>query len=712
MRLLRLLAAALLLVPTAQTARAAQRVLSVPVELPRVQVQAPQLPSVSVLPVVPVLPSVAIPVAPIAPQERAPQGANVSAIAQARSAVPQDDARAPEQTAAAAFDGSISLPRMDALRPYRAGGAQAAITGLTIAGWSLLAGAGLTIATSGAFSSAFVSLGSVVPALIMARPFAKSAPAAADPSPNRRTRALVKRAQRLVEGLVVRAGYAREDAPKVTLSNSEGKDNAWASGALDGKGTIGVGQDYARRSDEELSGVLAHELGHLVHRDSGSSFGQAEPAARFGKFAAAWTLFAAAGALVVHQTWGDAGVALTMTGMGALAAGLGAALVAKASRLVERRADRFGAWLTSTRWMAKGFRRDQRTEKPMDVVDRLYSTHGPAAARVAVLRRDEQKARRDRLPADDRSPVEAQLASLKPLSTWRPPYALTFGERTLKRAALPMLALSLFSPVFINLSVAGPIILATLMYGFVRLLMEKHEKRESTLTAEEQERLIARGSRIAALLMKRLDVPGERAPKVVIDNGHGRGNASIRSRWGWTAAVISLGDDWVKRSNREMAAVLAHEFGHVVHGDGRSPLDDSSDIAHFVTGLSLAPLTTLFVWEYRSFFVDHHVDLGHLPLAVSAAAIGSALAWGGLFAARTASRLRERRADRFAAWLTHPRWLAEFFSRIPDHKPWFKTHPAPSSRVDALIEQATSLGRIPPAGGPKGPGRERGSSLK
>lgn len=83
---------------------------------------------------------------------------------------------------------------------------------------------------------------------------------AADPQNIRERRAL-----HLVEGLAVSAGLKR--TPDLYIIPSQ-VPNAFASGMSEDSAFIGVTQGLLDMMDEqELEGVLAHETGHIIHRD-------------------------------------------------------------------------------------------------------------------------------------------------------------------------------------------------------------------------------------------------------------------------------------------------------------------------------------------------------------------------------------------------------------------------------------------------------------
>lgn len=74
-----------------------------------------------------------------------------------------------------------------------------------------------------------------------------------------------RRALHIVEGLAVSAGLKR--TPRLYIIPS-GIPNAFASGMDENSAFIGVTQGLLNMmDDQELEGVIAHEVGHIIHRD-------------------------------------------------------------------------------------------------------------------------------------------------------------------------------------------------------------------------------------------------------------------------------------------------------------------------------------------------------------------------------------------------------------------------------------------------------------
>ena len=146
----------------------------------------------------------------------------------------------------------------------------------------------------------------------------------------------------------------------------------------------------ANYSDDEIEAVLAHELGHHVHRDVWQVLAFELCVAMMALWAGGWTVSSLGGRFGVVGAGDVAGLPLLALGVGVVAfaaAPIGHAL----SRCHERRADRFAirmtrnpaAFMTSLRRLGE---QNLVEERPSRLVEVLCHTHPPLYRRLADAR--------------------------------------------------------------------------------------------------------------------------------------------------------------------------------------------------------------------------------------------------------------------------------------------------------------------------------------
>jgi len=146
----------------------------------------------------------------------------------------------------------------------------------------------------------------------------------------------------------------------------------------------------AAYSDDEIEVILAHELGHHVHRDLWKAIAFETALAFLGAFAADRLFRALGPTFSVLRVDDPAGLPLLLLGAGAVSLVL-VPLANALSRHAERRADRFAltltnrpdAFITAMRRLAS---QNLAEEHPSRLVRALFYTHPPIPERIAAAR--------------------------------------------------------------------------------------------------------------------------------------------------------------------------------------------------------------------------------------------------------------------------------------------------------------------------------------
>jgi STE24 endopeptidase len=153
----------------------------------------------------------------------------------------------------------------------------------------------------------------------------------------------------------------------------------------------------AAHSDDEIEVILAHELGHHVHRDLWSSLVFESALIALGFFAADRALTSFAGSFGLTGKGDMAALPLLPLSMGAISVAL-LPLANALSRVHERRADRYALKLTNNAAafisaMKRLGVQNLAEEEPTRLVELLFYTHPPMNARIEAARSFEQSAR-------------------------------------------------------------------------------------------------------------------------------------------------------------------------------------------------------------------------------------------------------------------------------------------------------------------------------
>jgi STE24 endopeptidase len=188
--------------------------------------------------------------------------------------------------------------------------------------------------------------------------------------------------------LANRAGVAALDVYEWGLAAKTRKANAALTG-LGGTRRILVSDTMlAEYSDDEIEVVLAHELGHHVHRDIWSGLLLESVLILGGFYAAAWLLRVASAWAGLSGPADVAGLPLLFLAAGAVS--LVAVPIAHAiSRAHERRADRYALEMTrNPSAFISAMRRlgaqNLAEEQPSRIVEWLFHSHPPIGERVAA----------------------------------------------------------------------------------------------------------------------------------------------------------------------------------------------------------------------------------------------------------------------------------------------------------------------------------------
>jgi STE24 endopeptidase len=143
-------------------------------------------------------------------------------------------------------------------------------------------------------------------------------------------------------------------------------------------------------SDDEIEVILAHEVGHHVHRDLWWAIAYESGLAFAGAFAADWLFRTFGPRLQIRGVDDPAGLPLLLLGAGAVSLAL-VPLANALSRQAERRADRFALALTKRpdafiSAMRRLGAQNLAEEHPSRLVRALFYTHPPIPERVAAAR--------------------------------------------------------------------------------------------------------------------------------------------------------------------------------------------------------------------------------------------------------------------------------------------------------------------------------------
>jgi STE24 endopeptidase len=143
-------------------------------------------------------------------------------------------------------------------------------------------------------------------------------------------------------------------------------------------------------TDDEIEVIVAHELGHHVHRDMMKAIGFESALVFAGAFAADRLFRAVAPGLGIRDVADPAGLPLLLIGAGALSVLL-APLANALSRHAERRADLFALTLTKrpdsfVSAMRRLGAQNLAEEHPSRLVQALFHSHPPIPERLAAAR--------------------------------------------------------------------------------------------------------------------------------------------------------------------------------------------------------------------------------------------------------------------------------------------------------------------------------------
>ena len=194
---------------------------------------------------------------------------------------------------------------------------------------------------------------------------------------------------RLLE-LSRRAGVAVSDACEWRVSDRTRKANAALAGLGRTRRIILSDTLVARYSDDEIEGVLAHELGHLVRHDLWSGMALHVLVAGLGLFVASRALARLAAPLGWTGVGDVAGLPVLLLATGAVSLAL-RPLANALSRRRERRADRFAVDLTGNpAAFASAIERlgtqNLTEDRPPRLARWFFYTHPPVAERIAAVR--------------------------------------------------------------------------------------------------------------------------------------------------------------------------------------------------------------------------------------------------------------------------------------------------------------------------------------
>ena len=187
-----------------------------------------------------------------------------------------------------------------------------------------------------------------------------------------------------------RAGVAVSDACEWRVSDRTRKANAALIGLGRTRRIIVSDTLLSRYSDDEVEGILAHELGHLVRRDIWRGMALRTLVTALGLLAASRVLAALASPLGWRGVDDVAGLPVLLLALGAVSTAL-RPLSNAFSRRMERAADRFAIELTGNAGaFASAIERlgtqNLTEERPTRLARWFFYTHPPVAERVAAAR--------------------------------------------------------------------------------------------------------------------------------------------------------------------------------------------------------------------------------------------------------------------------------------------------------------------------------------
>ena len=194
--------------------------------------------------------------------------------------------------------------------------------------------------------------------------------------------------RRRLEVLMARAGVPRMEIQEWRTGGARPRPGAVLVGFGPARRVLLTDALLADYSEDEIEVVLAHELGHCVHRDLWRSVVLETAAWTLACAAAAWVLQRYTPALGLGAAWDVAGLpatALTVGGVLLLLRPVSNWL----SRRWERRADRYAVALTGNpAALASGLRRlagqSLAEERPAPLIEWWCHSHPPLAARLAA----------------------------------------------------------------------------------------------------------------------------------------------------------------------------------------------------------------------------------------------------------------------------------------------------------------------------------------
>jgi Zn-dependent protease with chaperone function len=188
-----------------------------------------------------------------------------------------------------------------------------------------------------------------------------------------------------------RAGVAVSDACEWRVSDRTKKANAALTGLGRTRRILVSDTLLGRYSDDEVEGILAHELGHQVHHDIWRGIALHNFVTALGLLAASRALDALASPLGWTGVGDVSGLPVLLLTAGVVSLAL-RPLVNASSRRMEREADRFSIELTGNpAAFATAIERlgvqNLTEERPSRLARWFFYTHPPVAERVAAARR-------------------------------------------------------------------------------------------------------------------------------------------------------------------------------------------------------------------------------------------------------------------------------------------------------------------------------------